>query len=276
MLCLAVILMGCEPQILKSERAFVKKHVLTEELLKSFTVSVAGVDSHYVQIGSSQQVAVVFIHGTPGSWSHFGRFLVSQALRDDFQLVSIDRPGWGESFGAGVSFEAQALQINNILLELKRRGAPKVILVGHSLGASIAPKVAIDYPQSVDGLVLLAGTLSPALSKPRWYNKAANLGLVKVFLSPVMLQANREIEALEENIKNQAAGYSTIAQPIIVIQGDSDKLVSPANSEFAQAAFNQQTTSVLTLDNKGHLFLFEDPSIVINAIQTVSDSLSSR
>src|SRR3546814_14744460 len=51
----------------------------------------------YVSVGEPGRPVVVFVHGTPGSWSDFVHFLAEPALLDQAWLVSLDRPGWGGS-----------------------------------------------------------------------------------------------------------------------------------------------------------------------------------
>src|SRR3546814_16092495 len=51
-------------------------------------------------------------------------------------------------------------------------GAPAIV-VGHSLGGPIAAKLAMDYPDRVRGLLLLAPSVAPALEAPRWYQRLA-------------------------------------------------------------------------------------------------------
>ncbi len=51
----------------------------------------------FASAGAVDKPAVVFIHGTPGSWRAGARYLTEPALLERARVVVLDRPGWGES-----------------------------------------------------------------------------------------------------------------------------------------------------------------------------------
>jgi len=106
----------------------------------------------YAEAGVVGKPTIVFVHGTPGSWRSLGQLLTSTELSDKARLISIDRPGWGgsplqdkETEG---DFAAQVKLIEPLLRKLKTESGDKaLILVGHSLGASISPYIAYMHPE---------------------------------------------------------------------------------------------------------------------------------
>jgi hypothetical protein len=52
---------------------------------------------HYVQTGDTSRQTIVFVHGSPGSYSAFIDFLSDSTLLASYCLVSVDRPGFGYS-----------------------------------------------------------------------------------------------------------------------------------------------------------------------------------
>ena len=86
---------------------------------------------------------LVFIHGSPGSWFHYKRFMLDSDLRQKFQIVSIDRPGFGFSdFGKALHLDEQANLIGPVLQNLN--GKP-MFLCGHSMGGPLVIKLAADH-----------------------------------------------------------------------------------------------------------------------------------
>ena len=97
--------------------------------------------------------SLVFIHGSGGdhsAWSH-----QYAGLHKQYNIAAIDLPGHGSSEGNGKSdIESYCLWVKNLLdiLQLKN-----IILVGHSLGAAINLQFAINYPQTIYGIVTVGG-----------------------------------------------------------------------------------------------------------------------
>ncbi|MFT7198304.1 MAG: pimeloyl-ACP methyl ester carboxylesterase, partial [Marinoscillum sp.] len=86
---------------------------------------------HYVSINQNKDNLAVFIHGSPGSWSAFVDYFKNDSLLRSYDLVSVDRPGYGLS-DAGrpiISLERQAELIAQVLNEFEHS---HVVLVGHS------------------------------------------------------------------------------------------------------------------------------------------------
>jgi len=46
---------------------------------------------------NGKKATAVFIHGAPGSWSAFVDFFKENSLRNEVNILSIDRPGYGYS-----------------------------------------------------------------------------------------------------------------------------------------------------------------------------------
>ncbi len=51
----------------------------------------------------------------------------------------------------------------------------KLLLVAHSYGATLTPRLAMDNPECVSAMLLMAGGSDPELSSPRWYNHLINI-----------------------------------------------------------------------------------------------------
>ncbi|MBV8804326.1 MAG: alpha/beta hydrolase [Sinobacteraceae bacterium] len=99
---------------------------------------------------------IVFLHGYIDSWRSFERMFPH--LAQNFTLVAIDQRGHGDSDAADTyaiaDFVADAVE----LLETKAGGP--VHLVGHSLGALIAHRIAAQRPELLKSIVLIGGAVS--------------------------------------------------------------------------------------------------------------------
>ena len=235
----------------------------------------------YAYSGNQEKIGVMFIHGTPGGWSAFHSYLSDTALQEDFFMVSLDRPGWGNSVLPADEIDGNfATQSSAMGKIFERFPQKKWILVGHSLGASIAPQVAIDHNQAVVGLGLLAGSLSPKLGRPRWYNRAASTWLVSRFIGEHMRFSNREIMSLRGELSKMDIEIkkSNLAANVIILQGAKDRLVSPKNPKYASENWSDNFSSlkVITIEDEGHFLPWRQPQAVVDLIYELASLASEK
>ncbi|QRQ84105.1 alpha/beta fold hydrolase [Cupriavidus oxalaticus] len=121
-----------------------------------FVTMSGGLRLHCLDAGSGEPV--VFIHGSgPGASGHSNfRFNVPAFAAAGFRTVVVDLPGYGLSSKPDdveytLDFFVAALREQLVALEL-----PRCVLVGNSLGGAIALKYALDYPEHVSRLVMMA------------------------------------------------------------------------------------------------------------------------
>ena len=245
------------------------------------TIQQDDINVHYAYAGDTEKPGVIFVHGTPGDWAAFEAYLLSKTLRDDFFVVSVDRPGWGKSQTQdkklnGV-FDHQARSIKAIFDHYPNK---KWIVVGHSLGASLAPQIALESQASVSGMVLLAGSLKPRLGNPRWYNYAASTWLVSKMIGDTMTRANREVMKLRKQLKlmNESLEDNKLNIHVVIVQGLKDKLVSPKNPAFANQQWQDNFASleIVELEEAGHFLPWDNPHHVLKSIFDVANKVNQQ
>lgn len=247
------------PEPLKKERALFESEVVNNPLLTHHLLEVDDDILHYAAAGDPQKPALVIIHGTPGSWQQYSRYVLEERLLEHYYTIVIDRPGWGLSTLGGeqshASFEEQSTIIGALAKALKTASANQpVVLAGHSLGSSIAPRVAMDHPELIDGLLLFAGTLDPELGGPRWYNRVGAIPGVGYLVGSNMMRANKEVFDLKANLGRMLPLWDSIQAQATVVQGLGDDLVYPANIDFAEQMLAPERTQIIRLEGEGHLF----------------------
>jgi pimeloyl-ACP methyl ester carboxylesterase len=122
-------------------------------------IHVNGVRLHYSERGSGRPL--VLLHGVMGQDFCISG-LVDQAAAH-YRVIVFDRPGYGFSERPrGVLWgpQTQAKLIHDALEQI---GVSQAIIVGHSWGALVAMAMALDFPESVSGLVLASGLYYPTL-----------------------------------------------------------------------------------------------------------------
>ncbi len=284
-------LIGCsllnEGSEFRQHREFVRDNLEDNAALRRGLLASDSVPLHYRVFGEPREAVIVWVHGTPGSWTDVGKLLFDESAAGRFQWVLIDRPGWGESlpdpavevqgsrYGGYPAFDQQSRYISPLIQQL-RDAHPQtpLLLVGHSWGASLLPTLLFDNAERVDGALLLAGGLSPDLTQPRWYNRWSRHWPVRALIGEQLRGSNVEMLALSGNLADIEQRWSQIASiPLVVIQGGRDPLVSPGNARFASdrliAAAGGPNQRVLYMESAGHLLHMQQQALVLRCIDAV-------
>ena len=220
---------------------------------------------NYVQVGENYSLpTVIFMHGAPGSLSTFVDFLTDTLLLQSFNMISIDRPGYGYS-NFGKSEPSLEKQVALILPLLNNTRSP-TILVGHSLGGAVIAKTAMNYPDKVDGLLFIAPSISSRLEPHEWYRKPLYSPLLRWIIPKSLRVTNDEIYFLKGELKLMSDQWKNINCPATVIQGGQDSLVDPGNADFAQHVMTGTKTRIIYLPEANHFLPWNNPSIIKSAL----------
>jgi pimeloyl-ACP methyl ester carboxylesterase len=224
-------------------------------------------EMHYVESGDTLAPLVLFIHGSPGSLSAFIHFLTDSVLVHKALLISTDRPGFGHSnFGTAEKSLVKQCEALKPILEKHRNNRP-IILVGHSLGGPLVARMAMQYPDLVDGLVIVAGSIDPELEPNETWFRAP---LATPFLSWTMPRSwrasNEEIYHLKPELEMMEPLWKNITCPVIVIHGKKDELVSFGNVAFAKKMLVNAHVEYMIKDDMNHFVPWSNPELIRNAI----------
>lgn len=203
----------------------------------------------YLQVGSTDGRRVIFVHGTPGSAIGWADYLLS--VPGGRNHIALDRPGYGFSSPRNgvVSLKIQAQAILPLLTAV---GNCKPILVGHSLGACVAIQVALDFPTTIGGLLLLAGAFDPDLEEAHWLQPIGTFKPFSWLLPRIINNANKELLGLKQELLAQASRLDQITIPVSTVHGDKDPLVPIANLDYLQQKLINTSLDKQVLKDKDH------------------------
>jgi pimeloyl-ACP methyl ester carboxylesterase len=275
-------------------------------------MEVDGLQFHYKDAGEGAP-AMILLHGF--SASEFSWREVASPLAELGRVVRFDRPSSGLTErplpghprmegGAGwtgvnpYSPQAQAGQVVEIMDKL---GIDKAVLVGNSAGGTIATLTALEYPERVEGLVLVSPAIyngggAPAFIRPllntpqlqrigplsgRFLAGAGERLLTLAWHDPTKAtqdvlagyrkatQAENWDRGLWELTKasqdsNLETRLAEVTQPTLVITGDDDRIVPTADS--VRLAAELPNAELVVLPQCGHVPQEECPAPWLEAV----------
>lgn len=227
-----------------------------------------GRSMRYISTGTDTSATILFIHGAPSSSTYFRDYLTDSLLLQQASLFSVDRPGYGYSGLAKpvTSIQTQAAMIRPILDSLQHLHHP-VIVVGASYGTSVTCRLAMDYPDLVDGIVLVAPALAPGEEKIYWFTPMIEGPLFHWFIPRMFQTANIEKITHHHELEQMLPYWKNIRVPVNYLQGEQDKLVYTTNAAFAKAQLvNSPRVDVQFIPNRGHLIAFAERVRIRNSI----------
>ena len=188
----------------------------------------------YVKVGQDGQPLIVFVHGAPSSSAFWTGFLGDSSLLERAAILAVDRPGYGFS-GLGrpeVSVRKQAADIAGLLRKLSARHA-QVILHGSSYGGTVAARIAMDFPDLVDGLLLQSASMAPGREKTFWITYPTSHWSLSWLVPGALHTANTEKLGHRDQLEAMAEGWSRIQARTIILHGTEDWLIFPDNAYYA-------------------------------------------
>ena len=220
-----------------------KFHIADAEARKQFSdagvnlqldnIEVDGFNMHYAKTGNDSLPTLFFVHGSPGSWDAFSRYLKDKDLLSKYRMISIDRPGFGDSeFGKAKNLEEQSKLISPLLVYFKNN--KPVYVIGHSLGGPMAIRLVADNPDYFSGIILLAGSVDPGEEKPEKWRPVLYKTPFKFFVPGAFRPSNQELWYLKNDLKILKNDFPKITCPVWIIHGDKDDLVPVGNAAFAK------------------------------------------
>jgi pimeloyl-ACP methyl ester carboxylesterase len=134
-------------------------------------IEVAGARLNVLEIGPRDAAGppIVMIHGASSNLEAMRP--LGNGLAAEHRVILIDRPGHGWSTRARLADSTPAVQARMIDEALGKLGVGSAILMVHSWSGALGARMALDYPQRVAGLVMLAPVLYPWPGGVGWYNR---------------------------------------------------------------------------------------------------------
>ena len=222
----------------------------------------------YAEIGDASKPLIVFIHGAPSSISFWETMLTDSVLLSNAKLMAVDRPGYGYSdYGKPeTSIREQARLIAEVIRQ-KRAEHEEIIIHGSSYGGTVAARIAMDYPNLIDGLLLQSASLAPGEEETYSISYFTHHWLVRWLIPGALRVANYEKLSHQEQLEKMRPLWKNVVSPAIILQGNADKLIYPSNASYAfKRLVNAKSKEMLIADGSGHDLLWTRRNLLVASL----------
>jgi pimeloyl-ACP methyl ester carboxylesterase len=252
-------------------------------------IDIDGVPLHYIERGSGPNAAVL-IHGFLGHTYSF-RHLIPE-LAKDHRVVAVDLKGYGYSGRPKKSDYSLTEQARLVVRLMDLLGIDRASVVGHSMGGEVAMRMAANFPERVDKLVLAASVsgdripmlpVTPLIKPVLWLfarifgrrifrrqfydQRKATKETLEAYRRPLRIKGTGDAvyQTLRDGQREEAVDTSGIKRPVLILWASHERILprwvlSRLRKRFPRA-------EVVTMDRAGHLLLEEQPEASNAAIR---------
>lgn len=255
-----------------------------------------GVTLQYVEQGAPTGVPVVLLHGLSDSWRSFE--LLLPHLPESLRVFALSQRGHGDSSRPREAYRYRDFA-GDVAAFLDAQKLDAAVIVGHSMGSSIAQRFAIDHPQRTLGLVLMSSFLSLASSPaPRELSSMVSTmddpvdpDFVRGFQESTMakpvpqaffeaiVEESRKLparvwrEVIAGTMQDEfSAELGQIQAPTLLVWGDQDDMAPRADQDGQTAAIAGSRLEVY--EGAGHAVHWEEPQRFASDLAAFTKDLS--
>ena len=162
--------------------------------------------------------------------------------------------------------------------EEKRKKHSVIIVHGSSYGGTVAARLAMDYPELVDGVLLQSASLKPGAETTFDISYPTNHWSLAWLVPGSLRTANAEKLSHRQQLNDMAKGWERIRANCIILHGKADRLIFPENATYAFDKLRNAASANLTfIPNSKHDLLYtQNPLLVRSLIRLVDCCMLSN
>lgn len=199
---------------------------------------------------------LIFIHGAPGGLMDFEYFLMDSILNSKYELISIDRLGYGGSDRD--IYSSIKAQIDIITAYIRNNKYQNVSIIGHSYGGPIALHVALNLNEISRSVVLLAPVMDPKNEIIFWFSPLCKYVPFKWIFPKSFEIASYEKMSHAEELKELEENLQKVDFPVFHMHGMKDQLAPPINIGYMKELIPNEWLQQNILEGAGHLLPWQN------------------
>ncbi|HAA13195.1 MAG TPA: alpha/beta hydrolase [Cytophagales bacterium] len=218
----------------------------------------------YVEVGHDTLPLLVLIHGAPSSSAYWRSYLKDSTLLANAKLMAVDRPGYGYSgFGKHETSIAKQAELIAAVLKEKRTQHQEIVLHGSSYGGTVAARLAMDYPELVDGILFQSSSLAPGEETTYWITYPTSHWALSWMIPATFRVANAEKLSHEEELLKMEPLWHRIRSAVTILHGTDDGLIFPSNATYAQEHLTKASfVDLIMVPGQGHDLTWSRPQLL--------------
>ncbi len=243
---------------------------------------------HYDVSGSRHKKTILLLHGIAVTRKMWIPQMIS--MSSSYRLLAPDLPSHGSRSHEKFTFEGAVAGLRDFLEE---RNCKNVLVVGFSLGGYLASEFAHQYPDKLNGLVLVSSSTDPKgyvtipyhllaflyrIVSYKWLAKReARLWRSRygALVAEPVIEAgfyHKAVPALEKEIggKDFLSGLESFEKPVLVINGGKDRIFRRGERLYREKIKN---LGVVVISKAGHRCLLDSPEEFNRHLLEFADSL---
>lgn len=254
---------------------------------------------HYETIGRGQPI--ILLHGWINSWEVWRDAMIALYRTGKYRVYTLDFWGFGDSAKSNANGQGDPFRVDSYVEMVHQfmdtLGIVSAPVFGHSMGGTVALKMALTYPSRVTkvaavGSPVVRNSLNPFL-------QLAGYGIIArlVWRYPFLLHSIMQILLAKDSPKvrgmisrdvqrttmesffrsigdlrdtDLSEDLPKLSMPTLGIYGKKDNIVSPSNAEILKAKVTH--AEVHKMQNSRHFPMADEPDLFLITLQSFLES----
>ncbi|MBC6399471.1 MAG: alpha/beta hydrolase [Ekhidna sp.] len=228
-----------------------------------------------ILVNRNKEDLMVLLHGSPSSSVQWIPLVKDTILSSKVDFLMIDRPGYGySSFGNPILSVRKQAEIAYKIIRKFEEEYTRIFLFGTSYGGTVASRLLMDYPDLIDGAVLMSSSMAPG--EEYIYDISYTIREVPWLFPPLIVVANHEKMGHYDQLKEMEPLWDKIKSKLLFIHSTTDDLIYPSNIQYVLDRLSTNVNwDTVWVKNGEHSLYWSDRELVKKQLNKFVDSFSS-